>query len=63
MYFVPGHQVLVLIFLLILRSNINNALILKILNTWARKGFGMQRHSACQLPSLSHMRVGKSKTS
>ena len=38
-----------------LRSNIK-ALILKILDTWARKGFGVQRHSACQLPSFKpHM--------
>ena len=43
---------LVQISLLILRSNINKASDLKILNTWARKGFGVQRHSACQLPSF-----------
>ena len=35
-----------------LRSNINKVPDLKILNTWARKGFGVQRHSARQLPSF-----------
>ena len=44
-----------------LRSNIK-ALILKILNTWAKKGFGVQRHSACHSPSFKpHM--GKKNTS
>ena len=43
-----------------LKPNIK-ALILKILDTWARKRFGVQRHSACQLPSFKpHM--GKKNT-
>ena len=48
----PGLPSLAQIFL---RPNIK-ALILKILDTWTRKGFGVQRHSACQLPSFKpHM--------
>ena len=43
---------LVQISLLILRASINKAPDLKILDTWARKGFGVQRHSVCQLPSF-----------
>ena len=43
---------LVQISLLILRSNINKAPDLKILDTWARKEIGVQRHSAHQLPSF-----------
>jgi len=47
----PRLPSLVQIFLQILRSNMK-ALILKIRDTWARKGFGAQRHSACRLPSF-----------
>ena len=49
---------LVQISLLILRSNINKAPNLKILDTWERKGFGMQRYSACQLPSFKPQKGG-----
>ena len=52
----PRSPSLVQISLLILRSNIDNTLILKVLDTWARKGFGVQWHSVRQLPSFKpHM--------
>ena len=52
MYFAPGRHVFGSDLFTNFKVNINKAPDLKILDTWARKGFGVQRHSACQLPSF-----------
>jgi len=58
---VPGHQVLVKIFLLILRSNINKALILKFLILGQGRGLVCRGILHVNYLPLSHMWVGKTK--